>query len=83
MDKWALRVIAAAALIFALSFAVWVVRPRAEAKEAFQFNRSSSGYTAMFNPRTGELYMRDRDSNTWPDIWKPVAVMPPEDDAKK
>jgi len=58
MDKWTQRIIAAAALIFALSVAGWVVKPRASGPR-YQFVSPSSWPTVgIFDSRTGLVYRR-------------------------
>lgn len=75
MGKWNQLLLTVAALIFALSFAVWAVKPRAEPQSNYQL-MDSDGF-CIFDTRTGTIYTRIRKPNL--DYWKPEATMPPAD----
>ena len=80
MDKWAQRILAAAAIVFALSVAVYVLRPRPE-EPRYQWLAGGS----LFEPRTGTYYSQrypgsSGDANT--SYWTPAKTMPPVNQAQ-
>ncbi len=74
MDKWAQRIIAASALIFALSVAGWVVRPRAQTT-AFQLEKTGS-HLVLFDSKTGTLYTTDSDLAKEMQRWAAFRTLP-------
>jgi len=80
MDKWALRMIAAAALVFALSVAVYVLKPRPQAA-AYQLPMFGDT-PGLFDPRTGTIYKSVAGPDANMRYWKPFRVMPPANQAQ-
>lgn len=77
MEKWVQRILAAAALIFALSVAGWAVRPRAKAQVAFQLVREGD-LTYIFDPRSATLYKMDWKDGPKCRGWYAYCVLPPD-----
>ena len=86
MDRWTQRILAAAAMIFALSVATATLAMFANRPETTRYqliNPQDWHGSGLFNSRTGEVY--NIKSSTDPNMnhWVPFLVVPPDIGSKR